>query len=136
MAPDTSIKLDIVRNGESRSITATLAQTPGERAIAENDNAQPTSVPHLGLQVTPAGEVSGAGEKGVVITAVEPNGPAAEQGLQAGNVILEMGGKPVGNVSDMRNALSDAKSKGKHQILMRVKMGDATRFVALPLGNA
>jgi serine protease Do len=138
MAPDTSIKLDIVRKGEPRSITVTLAQMPNEqRASAENDNAKPTSgVPHLGLQVAPANEVSGAGEKGVVVTAVEPDGPAAEQGLQTGNVILEVGGKPVANASDIRDALSEAKSQGKHQILMRVKMGDATRFVALPLGNA
>jgi serine protease Do len=138
MAPDTSIKLDIVRKGEPRSITVTLAQMPNEqRAGAENDNAKPTSgVPHLGLQVAPANEVSGAGEKGVVVTAVEPDGPAAEQGLQTGNVILEVGGKPVANASDIRDALSEAKSQGKHQILMRVKMGDATRFVALPLGNA
>jgi serine protease Do len=138
MAPDTSIKLDIVRKGETRSITVTLAQVPNEqRANAEGDNAQPTSgVPHLGLQVAPASEVSGAGDNGVVVTAVEPDGPAADQGLQTGNVILEVGGKPVGNASDMRKALSEAKSQGKHQILMRVKTGDATRFVALPLGNA
>ena len=138
MAPDTSIKLDIVRKGEPRSIMVTLAQMPSEqRASAENDNAQPTGgVPHVGMQVAPASEVSGAGEKGVVVTAVEPNGPAADQGFQTGNVILEVGGKPIGNASDMRKALSEAKSQGKHQILMRVKMGDATRFIALPLGNA
>jgi serine protease Do len=138
MAPDSSVKLDIVRNGEPRSITVTLAQVPNEqRASAEDNNAQPTSgVPQLGLQVAPASEVSGAGEQGVVVTAVEPDGPAANQGLQTGNVILEMGGKPVGNASDMRKALSEAKSQDKHQILMRVKMGDAIRFVALPLGNA
>jgi serine protease Do len=138
MAPDSSVKLDIVRNGEPRSITVTLAQMPNEqRASAEDDNARPTSgVPHLGLQVAPASEVSGAGEKGVVVTAVEPDGPAANQGLQTGNVILEVGGKPVGNAGDMRKALSEAKSQGKHQILMRVKMGDAMRFVALSLGNA
>ena len=138
MAPDTSIKLDIVRKGEPRSITVTLAQMPNEQlARTQNDNAQPEGrVPHLGLQVAPASEVSGAGEKGVVITAVEPDGPAAEQGLQTGNVILEVAGKPVGNASEMRNALSEAKSQGKHQVLMRVKTGDATRFVALPLGNA
>jgi serine protease Do len=138
MAPDTSVKLDVVRKGEPRSITVTLAQIPNEqRASAENDNAQPTSgVPHLGLQVAPASEVSGAGEKGVVVTAVEPDGPAAEQGFQVGNVILEVGGKPVANAGDVRKALSEAKSQGKHQILMRAKIGDATRFVALPLGNA
>jgi serine protease Do len=138
IAPDTSAKLDIVRNGEPRSITVTLAQVPNEqRASAEQDNAQPSSaVPHLGLQVAPASEVSGAGETGVVVTAVEPDSPAANQGLQTGNVIVEVGGKPVGNASDMRKALSEAKSQGKHQVLMRVKMGDATRFVALSLGNA
>jgi len=138
MVPDSSVKLDIVRKGEPRSITVTLAQVPNEqRASAENDNAQPTrGVPHLGLQVAPASEVSGAGEKGLVVTAIEPDGPAAEQGFQTGNIILEVGGKPVANVSDLRKALSEAKSQGKHQILMRVKMGDATRFVAVPLGNA
>ncbi len=48
MAPDTAIKLEIVRNGEPRSITVTLAQMPNERpARTESDNAQPSSsVPH------------------------------------------------------------------------------------------
>jgi len=138
MAPDTSIKLDVVRDGEPRSITATLAEVPNEQqAKTDNDSAQPTSgVPHLGLQVAPASEVSGAGDKGVVITAVEPDGPAAEQGFRSGNIILEVGGKPIANAGDVRKALSEAKSQGKHQVLIRAKMGDSTRFVALPLGNA
>jgi serine protease Do len=138
LAPDTSIKLEIVRKGEPKTLTVTLAQMPNERlARTENGNPRPTSsVPHLGLQLAPASEVSGAGEKGVVVTAVEPDGPAAEQGFQVGNVILEVGGKPVANVGDVRKALSEAKSQDRHQVLMRVKMGDAMRFVALPLGNA
>jgi serine protease Do len=138
MAPDSSVKLDIVRNGEPRTITATLAEVPNEQqAKADSDSAQPTSgVPHLGLQVAPASEVSGAGEKGVVVTAVDPEGPAAEQGILTGNVILEVGGKAVAGADDVRNALREAKSQGKHQVLMRLKMGEATRFVALPLGNA
>ena len=49
---------------------------------------------------------------------------------------LNVGGKPVANVGDVRNALKEAKTNGKHTILMRVRMGDATRFVAVPLGNA
>ena len=137
MAPDTSIKLDVVRNGEPRSITATLAQLPNEQQAKTDDSKQPTSgVPHLGLQVAPARDVSGAGDEGVVVTAVEPDGPAAEHGFQSGNIILEVGGKPVADASDVRKALSEAKSQGKHQILIRAKMGDATRFVALPLGHA
>jgi serine protease Do len=138
MAPDSSVKLEIVRNGEPRSITASLGEVPSEQqAKADNGSAQPTSgVPHLGLQVAPASEVSGAGDVGVVVTAVEPDGPAAEQGFQNGNIILEVGGAPVADAGDVRKALSEAKSQGKHQVLIRAKMGDATRFVALPLGNA
>jgi serine protease Do len=36
----------------------------------------------------------------------------------------------------VRNALKEAKTQGKHAVLMRVKKGDATRFVAVPLGSA
>jgi serine protease Do len=139
MAPDASVKLDIIRAGQPKTITLTLGTMPNEQRQAKADNggsSQPSGVPHLGLQVAPASEVAGSGDKGVVVTAVDPDGPAAEQGVQTGNVILDVGGKAVTNAGDIRQALTDAKSQGKHQVLMRVKMGDATRFVALPLGNA
>ncbi len=138
MAPDSAIKLDIIRGGQAKTISLTLAQMPTDQRVASADegSGQPSGVPHLGLQVAPASEVSGAGGKGVVVTAVDPDGPAAEQGFQTGNVILDVGGKAVANAGDVRQALTDAKAQGKHQVLMRVKMGDATRFVALPLGNA
>ena len=138
MAPDSTVKLDVLRNGESKSLSLTLAQMPNEQqASADTGVAQPTNgVPHLGLTVAPANEVSGAGGQGVVVTAIDPDGPAAEQGLQTGNVILDVGGKSVANAGDVRKALTEAKTQGKHQVLMRVKAGEATRFVALPLGNA
>jgi serine protease Do len=138
MAPDSAVKLDIIRQGQSKAVSLTLAQMPSDQrqANADIDGARPNGgVPHLGLQVAPASEVSGAGGKGVVVTAVDPDGPAAEQGFATGNVILDVGGKTVGNAGDVRAALTEAKAQGKHQVLMRVKMGDATRFVALPLGN-
>jgi serine protease Do len=139
MAPDSSVKLDIIRQGEPRTMSLTLAQMPNDQqqANADTGSAQPTrGVPHLGLQVAPASEVSGAGGQGVVVTAVDPDGPAAEQGFQTGTVILDVGGKAVANASDVRTALTAAKAQGKHDVLMRVKMGDATRFVAMPLGDA
>ena len=105
------------------------ATTPGKMQ-------QPSGVPHLGLQVAPAKDVSGAGSEGVVVTGVDPDGPAAEQGFQTGTVILDVGGKAVANAGDVRQALVEAKTQGKHDVLMRVKTGDATRFVAMPLGKA
>jgi serine protease Do len=138
-APNTSVKLGILRNGEAKTLTVTLGQMPNEQqeAKAETGHAAPTSnVPHLGLMLAPANEVAGSGGKGVVVTAVDPNGPAADQGFQTGDVILDVGGKAVANARDVRKALIEAKDQGKHDVLMRVKTGNATRFVAMPLGQA
>jgi serine protease Do len=140
MAPNSAVKLDVLRDGQSKQFDVTLATMPGEQhqanAGTENGAQHDRGVPHLGLSVAPASDVSGAGSQGVVVTGVDPNGPAAEQGFQTGNVILDVGGKAVSNVGDVRNALEQAKAQGKHDVLMRVKAGDATHFVAMPLGNA
>jgi serine protease Do len=132
-APNTSVKLDVLRNGETKTLTVTLGQLSGEhQAKAEAEQATPASnVPYLGLMLAPANEVAGSGSKGVVVTGVDPNGPAAEQGLQTGNVILDVGGKAVANAADVRNALIEAKDRGKHDVLMQVKSGGATMFVAV-----
>src|SRR5262249_61796889 len=91
---------------------------------------------HLGLTLAPAGSVAGSGAKGVVVTAVEPDGPAAERGFKTGDVILEVAGKAVSNPSDVRAALNEARQGGKRTVLVRVKSGESTKFVALPLGRA
>jgi serine protease Do len=91
-------------------------------------------VPHLGLSVAPASDAAGAGARGVMITAVDPEGPAAEHGLQSGDVILDVAGQSVGSVSELRSALSDARSGGKHDVLMRVKSANNTHYVAVPIG--
>jgi serine protease Do len=138
MTPGSSAKLDILRKGEAKSISVTLATMPNQpekqanAGSSEQDGAR--GVPHLGLSVAPAADVAGAGDKGVVVTAVDPDGPAAEHGLQSGDVILDVGGKSVGSVGDLRKALVDAKSGGKHDVLMRIKSADNTHFVAVPIG--
>jgi serine protease Do len=72
----------------------------------------------------------------VVVTDVDPNGIASDQGVKTGDVILEVGGKKVANPSDVRSALRDAQKEGKRTVLMRVRSGDGTKFVAVPLSKA
>jgi serine protease Do len=135
MTPGSTAKLDIVRKGEQKSIDVTLATMPNQReADAAEHGEGSAATPHLGLSVAPAGEVAGAGSKGVVVTNVDPDGPAAEHGFKSGDVILSVGGNSVSNVTELRKALTDAKSAGKHQVLMQVKTADNTHFVAMPIG--
>ena len=135
MTPGTTVKLDVLRKAESKTFDVTLATMPNQReANAGSQEEGSAATPHLGLSVAPAGEVAGAGAKGVVVTNVDPEGPAAEHGFKAGDVILSVGGNTVSNVTELRKALSDAKSSGKHQVLMQVKTADNTHFVAMPIG--
>jgi serine protease Do len=137
LAPDSSVKLDLVHKGEAKTLTVALGTMPNQReanAEHERSGSHRGVEGHLGLSVAPARDVAGSGDKGVVVTGVDPDGPAAERGMQTGDVILDVGGKTVNSAGDIREALSQAKTDGKRDVLMRVKSADATRFVALPVG--
>ncbi len=136
MAPGTSVKLDVLHQGESRALTVSLGEMPNEhQANAAGSHAQQPAAgtPHLGLSLAPASEVDGAGRKGLVVTAIDPDGPAAQRGIQTGDVILNVGGKAAADVADFRSELQQAKAAGKHSVLLQVKTAAATKFVAVPL---
>jgi serine protease Do len=140
MAPGSSIKLEIVRDGKPQAFSLTLGELPKEQRQAraapeDREQSAGTELPRLGLTLAPSGGVAGAGSDGVVVTSVDPDGPAASHGFKSGDVILEVAGKPVSNPADVRKALADARGDGKRAVLMRVKSGDQTRFIALPVGR-
>jgi serine protease Do len=138
LAPNSTVTFDVMRNGQAKSLTATLTQMPDERTAAADTNADApaANTPHLGLAVQPARDTDGSAQKGVVVTAVEPDSPAAQQGITPGDIILDVNGKQVGNAADIRKAMTEAKDHGKHDVLMRVKTAKATLFVAVPFSKA
>jgi serine protease Do len=136
MAPGSSVKLDILHKGEAKTVTVALGEMPNDHQANAGDTSSNTAGgPHLGLRLAPASDVGGSGDKGVVVTSVDPSGPAAEHGFQTGDVILDVGGKTVSNPGDVKSALTAAAASGKHSVLMRVKTADATRFVAVPFAK-
>lgn len=46
-------------------------------------------------------------ETGVMVTAIEPNSPAARTDLAEGDVIIEMAGKPIASIDDLHRLLTD-----------------------------
>jgi serine protease Do len=139
MAPGTKVQLGFLRDGQQKNVSLELGTLPGEQqANAGNSQGtqQENGTPRLGLTLAPAGDVEGSGGKGVAVTAVDPNGPAAQTGMKAGDVILDVAGKTVNNPTEVRQQLTDIKNEGRRTVLMRVKSGDATRFIAIPFGKA
>ena len=135
LAPGTSVKLGIIRDGREDTLTLTLGELPRERQARiggeERPGATSVEVPKLGLSLAPARN----GGEGVVVTQVDPNGSAGDQ-FQAGDVILDINGKSVSSPADVRKAVADAQNDGKRSVLMRVKSSQGTHFVAVAIGNA
>jgi len=140
MQPKTEVKLSVLHKGSEKTISLSLGELPNEKIASNepsNQNGQSggTSIAKLGLTLAPASRVAGAGSEGVVVTGVDLSGVAADHGFSTGDVILEVAGKSVGSPADVREMINEARSGGKRTVLMRVKTGDNTRFVALPVGE-
>jgi serine protease Do len=134
MAPGTQVTINVLRDGEQKNLTLTLGKMPEEKqAQVENRNekSHPTPLGELGLAVAPAHE---SGEAGVLVTDVDPERPAGENGLKPGDIIRSVDGKTVANDADVLGAVGQAKSVGKHAVLLNVKTSGGTRFVALRIG--
>jgi serine protease Do len=142
LAPGAAVKLNVLHKGKDTTVNLTLGQLPNAvEAKADTDNSDKlspkrgTDVPKLGLTLAPADSVAGAGKDGVVVTEVDPKSAAAERGFKEGDVILEVAGKSVTNAGDVREAINAARTDNKNSVLMRVKSGGSSRFVAVPLAK-
>ena len=143
--PDTNVKLSIVRYGDKREVDMMLGAFPSAKKLAALKKDEPKDLSQqmkdLGLSLAPAGKIPGAGKKGVVITEVDPGSDAADKGLEPGHIILQVAGVDVSNPADVAEGIKKAMNSAKDdkdtvKVLMQVKTGDQTRFVALSLKKA
>ena len=138
LPPKASVKLTVLHNGAEKTVSLTLGELPNSqeaRATPDGRDGNGVDIGKLGLTLAPAARVAGAGSEGVVVTGVDSSGAAAEKGFATGDVILEVAGKAVSTPGDVRTAIASARTGGKRSVLLRVKKGENTRFVALPVGN-
>jgi serine protease Do len=127
-----------MRDGKEQRAEVTIGQLKDQAARKPAASAQPSTAnpqtSHLGISVAPAARVMGIGEQGLAILRVDPNGKGAEIGLNAGDVILQVGGKEVSNPEDLARAISDAAAQKKQHVIALLRRNDQERFVALPVG--
>jgi serine protease Do len=131
MAVGTTVSLKAIREKKVESFTVKIAELKEEEvALGGTGTSEdigltvqtlsPDLAENLGLERT---------MKGVVVTQVEPGGPAGEAGLRRGDVILEVNRTAVKDVGAYRKALKQG-GKGK-SLLFLVRRGDNTIFLAV-----
>jgi serine protease Do len=133
LRPGSKIDLKGLRDGKPLELSVTLAERPGTVTRAQKSAEEPAQ--SVGLQVQNltkelADQLGYPLGEGVVVTAVQQGGPAAEQGIQRGDLILSVNNRNVTNAKEFGDAMKQAKKSGK--VLFLIKREDASQFVVVP----
>jgi len=129
LAPATSVNLEIWRNHATREISVKLGAMEDKRTAANAGSHEEGG--KLGLAVrplTPDEQRQGQVKGGLVVE--RASGPAADAGIQPGDVVLAANGSPVTSADELRGAVE--KSKG--HIALLIQRGDARIFVPVRVG--
>ena len=134
--PGSTIDLEVVRNGKTETVRATLAALEPSREQAsrgDQDSDGPEFGP-TGMSVEPltpevARELGLEGRKeGIVVRDVNPDGAAASAGLRPGDVISKVNGEAVKTVNELKAAIAASRER---PALLLVTRENADIFLAL-----
>ena len=131
--PGSAVKLEVWRDGKSRTVTATLDEMSAEttaEAPAGGERGEDTGG-KLGLagRALTGEEASQLGVRGGLVVE-RVTGPAAEAGLQAGDVVLALNNQPISDVNQFRKLLERAGNR----FALLVQRGGSRLFVPVRIG--
>ena len=124
----------VIRDGKKKTLEVALGELDEGAEKAEAQTAPSELELGMGLQeLTPelAKQLGVTAEKGLIISSIEPVGPAAEAGLERGDVILEAAQKPVGSVEEFKKVASGVKPG--EGLLLLVHRRSGTMFVVVKI---
>ena len=148
------IPLEVVRAGKHGTVTVEVAERPTEEALAKisggdtgttgGTTGTPAVAPQkaLGLSLAPLSpELARAANlpptaRGVIITGVDPNSDAGEEGLQRGDLIVSVNNQPVNAPGQIVAAVDAARKAGRASVLLLVKRGTSPEaFVGIDISG-
>lgn len=135
-APGTEVTLTIQRNGMQQDVRARLAELTPEAAGEQSQGGGAQGGTKLGVSVAPMNSDTArelglpANTQGLVVENVDPAGPAAQAGLQAGDVIVEVNRQKVRSADDLQRALA---ASGNRPPLLLINRNGQTIFIPVPL---
>ncbi len=152
--PGDKVKVEVARKGgvrktlEVRLQAVTSPRDVASRSDSSNDNGssdEATSIDLLGLTVQPLDRETirqlnlPADRRGLLVTDVTPGGPAygevAEPDNGGPDVLLDLEGKPVKSLADLRSALKGYKSGDIVSLTIYNTQTKARRIERLRLGD-
>jgi len=129
--PGAQADITVWRDGAKRDMKIGVGETPTEKGAKVASGEGKVEQAKLGVAVRPLSKDEAKElevEGGLVVE--QASGPAAKAGVQQGDVILGVNGKPVKSVDDLKAAIDGA---GKRPAIL-VQRGEATIYVPVEIG--
>ncbi|MEO5616676.1 MAG: Do family serine endopeptidase [Candidatus Eisenbacteria bacterium] len=134
----SKVNLEVLRDGRRVPVTVTLSERNRDQLAANQDTPSaetpdaPVKIGGLRIRdLTRSERTTAKITAGVSVTDVEDASAADEAGLQPGDIIEEVGGKPVASADEFTGAIAAARKAEKRHAVLLVRRGENSQFVPL-----
>ena len=124
------VPVDILRDGKPQTLTVTLSSSDSAAAVKPKSTAPQSGWFGLTVEELPR-NLQTRGLSGVIVAEIDPDGVAADAGIQQGDIIISVNRKKVAGLADYSRAMKEADQKGSVAIL--VKRGESSIYFALKI---
>ena len=141
--PGTRVPVRLLRGGQPMTVEVTVGEQPGDPAPVAPQPVAPEGGDKLpiGLAVQPltpalANQFGFRDERGLLVTQVDPQGPAAKarpNAIQQGDLLEEIARKPVASLADAQRVLKEVRDAKARTTLLLIRTKETTQYVVIDL---
>jgi serine protease Do len=106
-------KVGIIRDGKALEVEVVIGELKDEKLQASRKTETEKDLGLVVQNITPeiAKHLNLKDKRGVIVTDVQPGSPAQEGDIRSGDIIKEIGRKPIKNIEDFKEAMTKVNVK-------------------------
>ncbi len=124
-----TVTITVFREGKVITHKATVAQMEEKTEIGRASPEKPLGIAVQNITPEVAKALGLDGERGVVVTGVEPESPAAKADIRRGDVIQAVNRRPIRDVETLSRTIEEARDQ--ESILFLIRRGETNLFVTV-----
>jgi len=137
VVPGDTVEVLVLRDGKQQTLNVTIEPLDEGRKVSAITPADPVGESRLGIEVAELTDELREQmnvQTGVVVAELMPEGPAAEAGIRAGDVIISLDKTEIGSTAELEELVKNAPADQAIPVL--VQRGTSPLFLALTLPAA
>ena len=129
--PGKEINMKVIREGKEIGLRVKVGEMPEDRQVGEQEQTQ-TDIGLMLRELTPE-EEKRFGVKGLLVVGVAPNSLAMQSGILPGDIILQVGNRPISSVKDFQQSIEALRQGAKSNVLLLIRRRGNNLFLVLRL---